>query len=78
MKKRRPKIEQSVSVGLDEIAPEYDFSNSQPNRYASQFTTGSVVVVLEPDVAALFPNAESVNEALRALGGLIQKHRGNP
>jgi hypothetical protein len=29
-------------------------------------------VVLEPDVVQMFPNATAVNEALRALGGIIR------
>jgi hypothetical protein len=32
-------------------------------------------VVLEPDVAAAFPSSAEANEALRALAGIIQKHR---
>ncbi|MGO8819462.1 MAG: hypothetical protein ACLQVG_32925 [Terriglobia bacterium] len=35
----------------------------------------STVVVLEPDVAAAFPSAGQANDALRALAGIIQKHR---
>jgi len=44
------------------------------DKYASQYR-GSMVVVLEPDVAAVFPSAGEANEALRALAGIIQKHR---
>jgi hypothetical protein len=62
-------------VDPDEILPEYDFSKSQPNKYASRYAAGSIVVVLEPDVAAVFPDARETNEALRALAGIIQKHR---
>jgi hypothetical protein len=32
-------------------------------------------VVLEPDVAAAFPSSSEANDALRALAGIIQKHR---
>jgi hypothetical protein len=31
------------------------------------------VVVLEADVAAVFPNAEAVNDSLRALAGIIRR-----
>jgi hypothetical protein len=66
-------------VDPDEILPEYDFGKSRPNKYASRYNAGSIVVVLEPDVAAVFPNARETNEALRALAGIIQKHRtGRP
>lgn len=62
----------------DEVLPEYDFSRSRPNKYASRYAMGSIVVVLDPDVAAVFPSAEEANEALRALAGIIQKHRPRP
>jgi len=75
MKGRRSKGPKADHVGLDEILPEYDLSRSRPNKYASRFAAGSVVVVLEPDVAAAFPNAAKANDALRALAGIIKKHR---
>jgi hypothetical protein len=59
----------------DEILPEYDFSRARRNKYASRFAAGSIVVVLEPDVAAAFPSSAEANEALRALAGIIKKHR---
>ena len=62
-------------LGRDEIMPEYDFSRARPNKFASQYASGSMVVVLEPDVAAAFPTAGEANEALRILAGLIQKHQ---
>lgn len=63
-------------VGADEILPEYDFKRSSPNKFASRYASGSAVIVLEPDVAAAFPNSEEANEALRALAGIIRKHSG--
>ena len=62
-------------VDIDEILPEYDFSHARRNTYASRYAAGSVVVVLEPDVAAVFPNSGKANEALRALAQIIRKHR---
>lgn len=54
-------------VAEDDIRPEYDFTNARPNPYASRFRAGVTVVALDADVAAAFPDAASVNEALRAL-----------
>jgi hypothetical protein len=51
----------------DDIRPEYDFSNGRPNPYASRFQAGITVVTLDADVAASFPDAAAVNDALRAL-----------
>lgn len=54
----------------DELRPEYDFSSMKEcvrGKYAEQFKEGSNIVVLEPDVAAAFPNQKAVNDALRML-----------
>jgi len=48
-----------------ELRPQYDFSKGMRGKYASRFREGSNVVVLDPDVAALFKTSESVNDALR-------------
>ena len=75
MKKEHKKAGKAGRVDADAILPEYDFSHARPNKYALRYAVGSVVVVLEPDVAAVFPSAGEANEALRALAGIIRKHR---
>jgi hypothetical protein len=52
---------------------EYDFSGQDVIRgkYAKMFPPGCKVVTIQPDVAKLFPDSESVNKALRALGQII-------
>ena len=75
MNKAKRKVSESGRADVDEILPQYDFSRARPNKYASRYAAGSIVVVLEPDVAAAFPSAGKANEALRALAGIIQKHR---
>ena len=52
----------------------YDFGKGVRGKYAKRYTEGTNVVVLDPDVAALFPNAESVNEALRALVNIARRN----
>jgi hypothetical protein len=74
MKKTRNKGADN-SVDIDEILPEYDFHHAKRNKYAARYATGSVVVVLEPDVAKSFRTSREANEALRALAGIIRKHR---
>jgi len=66
--KRRPRSQP------DEILPEYDFSQGRRNPYAARMAGGHIVV-LEPDVAAVFPTATAVNDALRALAGIIRDQR---
>jgi hypothetical protein len=46
-----------ASKALDEILPEYEFSRSRPNKYASRYAKGSLVVTRGPDVTAIFPRA---------------------
>ena len=66
MKKARSKSE------TDEMRPEYDFSGGVRGKYAKQFSGDTIMVVLDPDVAEVFPDPQSVNTALRALGHIIR------
>jgi hypothetical protein len=75
MNKEKRKGIESGRADVNETLPEYDFSRARSNKYASRYAADSIVVVLEPDVAAAFPSAGQANEALRALAGIIQKHR---
>ena len=59
-----------------EIRGEYDFSRGVRGKYARRYAQGTNVVVLEPDVAEVFPNAKAVNRSLRALAGII-RHQKN-
>ena len=63
MKKIKPKAD-------DELRPEYkrsDFGALVRGKYATRIAEESNVVVLEPEVAKVFPNDKVVNEALRGL-----------
>ena len=55
-----------------DMLDEYDFSGGVRGKYVNRFAQGCNVVVLEPDVARVFTDSESVNQALRALAGIIQ------
>ena len=52
---------------------EYDFSRGVRGKYARRYAQGTNVVVLDPDVASVFPDAESVNRSLRALADIIRR-----
>ena len=54
---------------------EYDFSGGVRGKYAKRYAAGTNVVVLAPDVAAAFPDAASVNDALRALIRIASRGR---
>ena len=77
MKKTRSKISakraRTRSVAKDDILPEYDFSKGRRNPYAACFAGGVTLVALDADVAATFPDAAAVNDALRALAKIAQR-----
>jgi hypothetical protein len=75
MSKAKTKKMRARQVGLDEVLREYDFSRSRPNKYASRYAKGNIVVTLDPDVAAVFPGAREANDALRALAGVIRNQK---
>ena len=54
---------------------EYDFSKGARGKYARRYARGSNVVVLEPDVAKVFPNAKAVNSCLRRLANIIRRQK---
>lgn len=52
---------------IDELRPEYDLQSLQVRKLEPDRKRFCDTVRLEPDVIAAFPNAETVNEALRYL-----------
>ena len=50
-----------------EMLDEYDFSEAEVGKFAKQYAEGTNIVVLEPDVARVFPNSAAVNQALRQI-----------
>jgi len=54
----------------DDLRPEYDFSElkgHERGKYVERYREGTNLVLLDPDVAAAFPDAKAVNDALRLL-----------
>ena len=62
----------------EEMRAEYDFTNAEQGKYARRLAGGSNIVVLDPDVAASFPDSKSVNRALRALLKINQGIAASP
>lgn len=56
----------------NEMRDHYDFTGGVRGKYARRYAEGSNVVVLDPDVARLFPNREAVNDTLRAVARIVQ------
>ena len=51
----------------DELRPEYDFSGGVRGKHYEAYRKGTNVVFLDPDVAQVFKDSASVNQALRLL-----------
>jgi hypothetical protein len=51
----------------DEMRPEYDIRGGVRGKYYQEYMRGTNVVFLDPDVAAVFRDSESVNRALRVI-----------
>jgi hypothetical protein len=57
----------------DDMRPEYDFAGGVRGKFYKEYMRGTNVVLLDPDVAAVFPDAETVNNALRSLAQLAKR-----
>src|SRR2546422_2777159 len=71
MKKRS----KAILDDSDDLRPEYRFNyaTSRPNPYAALLKGRAIAVVLDPEVAAVFPTSESVNTALRTVMGAVPR-----
>ncbi|HET7436465.1 MAG TPA: hypothetical protein VFN10_17270 [Thermoanaerobaculia bacterium] len=63
----------TVDAEDDPLDREIDFSNARPNPYFVAFHGAKVIRVLEPELAELFPDNESVNDALRTVAASKKK-----
>ena len=62
-------IKNLESSPVDELRPEYDLAalkGGVRGKYYARATAGTILVLLEPDVAEAFSDGASVNRALRA------------
>ena len=62
----------------DELRSEYDLKSLKVRKLGSgRKSFGEVIVRLEPDVAEIFPSADSVNEALRFLIKITRENQSS-
>ena len=61
-----------LAADADTMRPEYDFSKAVRGVTAARYAQGTNVVLLDPDVAQLFPDSRAVNEALRTFARLAR------
>ncbi|MCI0490159.1 MAG: hypothetical protein L0229_26495 [Blastocatellia bacterium] len=60
----------------EEMRAEYDFSGGVRGKYYEQYMKGTNVVLLDPDVAEVFRDSDSVNQALRLLVDIAKNQVG--
>jgi hypothetical protein len=53
---------------------EYDFSGGIRGKYLPRLAKGANVVVLDRDMAKVFPTSKAVNDALRVLAEAGKRH----
>ena len=51
----------------EEMRAEYDIRGGVRGKYFERYKQGTNLVLLEPDIAAVFHDSKSVNQALRML-----------
>ena len=65
----------------DELRPEYDLTQLKGGvrgKYYKRAIAGTNLVLIEPDLARVFPDADSVNRALRILLDAARESRRLP
>ena len=72
MSRPNPNPRKAPVNDADTMRSEYDFSKGVRGVTAKRHGAGSNIIVLAPDVAKVFPDSESVNDALRVLARLAQ------
>ena len=61
----------------DELRPEYDLRALRVRRLGASRRRFGDVIRLEPDVAAAFPDADAVNQALRFLIRITKENQNS-
>ena len=82
MHERRPAVKEKTmkkprNDDTDTMRDEYPselIRSGVRGKYAARFKKGTRAVVLDPDIAGAFPDAKSVNAALRTLVQLADRH----
>ena len=56
-----------------EMLKEYDFSQGVRGKYYKRFMEGGNVAVIDAELAKIFPDSKSVNQALHSLVAIARK-----
>jgi hypothetical protein len=78
MRREIPDMVNEEKIPDDDILPEYSLQGGIRGKYAERYAEGTNLILLDPDLALIFPDAASVNRALRALAEIIKEQRDRP
>ena len=70
--KGRPQVS---DVDQDTMRPEYDFSKGVRGVTAARYREGTNMIVLDPSLLDVFPDSDTVNEALRAFAPVLRRRK---
>jgi hypothetical protein len=73
MKKKASRIRRGID--RDTMRSEYDFAGATRGATVARYRQGTNVVVIDPDVMDVFPDAAAVNDALRAIAIVVRQRR---
>ncbi|GEM_PF-2025817 len=62
----------------DTMRAEYDFGRAKRGATAARYSEGTNLVLISPDLVDVFPDAATVNDALRALAPLLRRPGRSP
>ena len=71
---------ESAKTSDDSLRKEYDLSQLKGGvrgKYYRRATAGSNLVLIDPEIAAMFPDSDSVNRALRLLADTARAATGS-
>lgn len=60
---------------ISDVRPEYDFVGGIRGKYARRYADGTNLILLDPELAAEFPDSRSVSRALKAYLKIRPKRR---
>ena len=73
--KRTTSSPEPTDTDRDTMRKEYDFTGAVRGVTARRYAEGANIVLIDPEVLDVFPDASSVNEALRALAPVLRHQR---
>ena len=73
--KKRSVRNDTRKVIADDMRPEYDFRGGIRGKYGGRYAEGTNLILLDPGLAAEFPDSRSVSRALKAYLKMRPKRR---